>query len=274
MQSVAYLGPEGTFSHLIARKRFGANAKLVPCAGIYEAFQHVRSKRGRLALVPVENSSGGTIYETIDLLVENAGRLHIQEELSLNVQLALLGHRGTPVREVYSHFAPLSHSQAWLRKNIPGVKMYKVASTAAAAERAAQSPTAAALGARDAAKRYGLDILHFPVETNVPNITQFLLIGSSDTPAVRSSKTSLLIMLDNRPGSLFDFLGAFKNGNVNLTRLLSRPIIGQPKAYLFVVDIQGTPAQPAVQAALRAAKATASQVITLGVYPVRKMYTS
>ncbi len=274
MQSVAYLGPEGTFSHLIARKRFGSNAKLVPCAGIFELFQFARSKRDHLAIVPVENSSGGTIYETIDQLVENANRLHIQEELSLNVKLALLGHRGTIAREIYSHFVPLHHAQTWLRQNHPGLKVHKVASTALAAERAAQNPHALALGTRDAAKRYGLDILHFPVETRVPNITQFLLIGSAEAPAARSSKTSLLVMLDNRPGSLFDFLGAFKDSDVNLTRLLSRPIIGQPKAYLFVVDIQGTPTQPAIQKALRRAKAAATKMISLGVYPVRKMYSS
>lgn len=274
MQSVGYLGPEGTFSHQVARKRFGSTAKLVPCDGIYEIFEFVKGGRNRLGVVPVENSSGGTIYETIDCLVENADHLHIREELSLNVKLALLGHRGAKLQNLYSHFVPLQHCQAWIRQNLPGVKTHEIASTAKAAERATEHPTSAALGTRDAARRYGLDILHFPVETSIPNITEFLLIGPSAKPASRSSKTSLLVMLENRPGTLFDFLAAFKNNDVNLTRLLSRPIIGQPKAYLFVVDLQGIPTQPAVKAALQAAQRAAARLVRLGVYPVRKMYAS
>lgn len=274
MQSVGYLGPEGTFSHQVAKKRFGAKTRFVPCSGIHEIFEFIKAGRGRLGVVPVENSSGGTIYETIDGLVENAGRLHILESLSLNVRLALLGHRSENVRELYSHFVPLQHCQTWIRKNLPGIKTHRTASTAAAAERAAEHPSFAALATRDAARRYGLDILQFPVETSLPNITDFLLIGPAQKPAPQSTKTSLLVMLENRPGSLFDFLAAFKDANIDLTRLLSRPIIGQPQSYLFVVDIKGTPAQPAIRTALRTAHKAASRLIQLGVYPVRKTYAS
>lgn len=274
MQSVGYLGPEGTFSHLVARKRFGTTARLVPCEGIYEIFQFIKAGRGRLGVVPVENSSGGAIFETIDCLVENAGHLHIREELSLNVQLALLGRRNQPVQNLYSHFVPLQHCQSWIRAHLPGVKTHEVASTAKAAERAAQEPNAAALGTRDAGRRLGLDVLKFPVETDAPNITEFLVVGASPKPAPRSTKTSLLVMLENRPGSLFDFLSAFKASNVNLTRLLSRPIIGQPKSYLFVVDIQGSPARENVKNAIAAARRAAARLMPLGVYPVRKMYAS
>lgn len=274
MQSVAYLGPEGTFSHLVAKKRFGASAKLIPCSEIHEVFEYVKGGRGRVGIVPVENSSGGTIYETIDGLVENAGKISIREGLALNVKLALLGHRGHRIRELYSHFAPLHHCQAWIRKNLPGVKKHKIASTAKAAAHAAENPSFAALGTRDAARRYGLDVLQFPIETSAPNITEFLLIGPKAAPAARSAKTSLLVMLENRPGSLFDFLAAFKESNVDLTRLLSRPIIGQPKSYLFVVDLDGIPAQPAIRAALHQAQRAATRLVQLGVYPVRKMYAS
>ena len=274
MKSVAYLGPEGTFSHLVARKRFGARARLVPCAGIHDIFAYVKAGANRLGVVPIENSSGGTIFESIDGLVENAGRLHIREELSLNVKLALLGHRGHPVEDLYSHFVPLQHCGPWIRKHLPGVKTHAISSTAKAAELAATTTSAAAFGTRDAARRYGLDVLKFPVETDAPNITEFLVIGAADKPAPRSTKTSLMVMLENRPGSLFNFLAAFKNSGVNLTRLLSRPIIGQPKNYLFVVDVQGAPTRPAVQTALRAAQAAAAKLVRLGVYPVRKMYAS
>jgi prephenate dehydratase len=274
MQAVGYLGPEGTFSHLVARKRFGRSATLIPCEGIYDVFEFIKTGKDRIGVVPVENSSGGTIFETIDCMVENAGRLHIREELSLNVKLALLGRRGARVRHLYSHYVPLQHCKSWIRRALPGVRTHETRSTAMAAERAAAEPESAALATRDAARRYGLDVLTFPIETDVPNITEFLVIGASAKPAARSVKTSLLVILENRPGSLFDFLAAFKQEGVNLTRLISRPIIGQPKSYLFVVDIQGTPERPTVHRALAAAQCAATKLIRLGIYPVRRMYAS
>lgn len=272
--TIAYLGPEGTFSHLVARKRFGAGARLVPLAGIYEIFEYVRHHPNGLGIAPIENSSGGTIVETIDCLVEGAGRVQIREELSLNVKLALLGHRGERIQRLYSHFVPLQHSARWIRKHLPDVKIHETPSTARAAEAAAADPSAAALGTRDAGRRYGLDVLRFPVSTEAPNITDFVTIGARRAPERGSAKMSLMVMLENRPGSLFDFLAAFKDTRVNLTRLISRPIIGQPKSYLFVVDLQGTPADPVVRRALAAARKAASSLTQLGVYPVRRMYAS
>ncbi len=273
-QTVAYLGPEGTFSHLVARKRFGASARLVPQPSVYDVFAYVRSGPRRLGIAPIENSSGGTIYETIDGLVAQAGKVTIQEELSLNVRLALLGRRGETIRALYSHFVPLQHVQPWVREHLPGVRQIHTASTARAAEAAAAEAGAAALGTREAAKRYDLNVLQFPVHSAVPNITEFVVVGRRGEPAPRSVKTSLLVMLENRPGSLFDFLQAFKKSDVNLTRLLSRPIIGQPKSYLFVVDLQGIPSAPAVKQALADARKAARSLTVLGVYPVRKMYAS
>lgn len=274
MKSIGYLGPEGTFSHLVARKRFGVSARLVPCSGIYEVFEFIKSSKNRLGIVPLENSSGGTIFETIDCLVENAGRIHIREELSLNVKLALLGRPGEDIRTLYSHYIPLQHCKTWIRRELPRVATRETRSTAAAAEKAASEAGAAALGTRDAARRYGLSVLVFPVQTDVPNITEFIVIGPAARAEPKASKMSLLVMLENRPGSLFDFLAAFKHANVNLTRLISRPIIGQPKSYLFVVDIQGTPDRPRVKAALDEARAAARRMDLLGVYPVRRMYAS
>jgi prephenate dehydratase len=271
---VAYLGPEGTFSHLVARKRFGTTARLLPQPSVYDVFAFVRAGPQRMGIAPIENSSGGTIYETIDGLVAEAGKVVISEELSLNVRLALLGRSGEKILALYSHFIPLQHVQPWVREHLPGVRQNRTSSTARAAEAAAAEPGAAALGTREAARRYGLQVLKFPVHSEVPNITEFIVLGQQTRPAPRSTKTSLLVTLENRPGSLFDFLQAFKQNEVNLTRLLSRPIIGQPKSYLFMVDLQGTPTATHVQRALAAARRAARSLTVLGVYPVRKMYAS
>jgi chorismate mutase / prephenate dehydratase len=271
---VAYLGPEGTFSHMVARKRFGSKHILLPLPSIFDVFDYVRSKSSRYGIVPIENSSGGTIYETVDCLLSDRGPLSIKEELSMDVRLALMGRKGAPVKAVYSHFAPMQHCDSWLRTHLPDAERREIASTAKAAEAAAAEPGAAALGTSEAARRYKLDVLVYPVESDVPNVTQFFCIGRPSKPLPNSSKTSIVVTLANRPGSLCDFLQTFKDGGVNLSRILSRPIIGQPRAYLFFVDLAGTPSEAKVRRVLDNARRESASLRLLGVYPVRSPYRS
>jgi prephenate dehydratase len=271
---VAYLGPEGTFSHMVARKRFGSAYALLPLPGIFDVFAYVRSGPSRYGIVPIENSSGGTLYETVDCLLDESRPIAIIEELSVDVRLALMGRKGHTVRTVYSHFAPMQHCDAWLRRHLPRAERRAISSTAKAAEAAAADPGVAALGTREAARRYNLDILTFPVESAVPNVTQFLCIGRPARPLPHSSKTSIVVTLANRPGSLCDLLQTFKEGDVNLTRILSRPIVGQPRAYLFFIDLQGTPAEPRVRKVIENAQRTSASLRVLGIYPVRAPYRS
>lgn len=272
---VAYLGPEGTFSHLIARKRFGATAALHAQPSVFDVFAWVTAGRGRLGIVPIENSSGGTIYDTVDCLVDAGNGLSILEDLSLNVRLALMGRTDERIKTVYSHFAPMRHCEPWLRAHLPQARRVAVASTARAAELAAAEPGTAALGTRDAARRNGLSILRFPVHSAVPNITQFYVIGkAARRPNPRARRTTIVVTLPNRPGGLCDLLECFRREGVNLTRLLSRPIIGQPKAYLFLIDLAGRPADPAIARALRESRRVCESLRVLGSYPIRSMYAS
>lgn len=274
IKKVAYLGPSGTFSELMAQKRFGSELQREPFPGIYEVFEYVRSHRDSVGIVPIENSSGGTIYETIDCLVEARRPLVIQEELSLQVRLALLGHKGEKIHTLYSHFAPMQHCDPWIRKNLPRVVRKETSSTAIAAETVSADPHAAALGMKQAAKRYGLDILEFPVQSDVPNVTQFVCIGHRNKTSVKTGKTSLIVTLHNRPGSLCEFLEILRDYKVNMTRLLSRPIIGRPKSYVFFIDIEGTASVPHVREALARARKVAESFRDAGTYPVRRPYLS
>ncbi|HMP88920.1 MAG TPA: prephenate dehydratase domain-containing protein [Kiritimatiellia bacterium] len=274
IQYVAYLGPSGTFSELMAQKRFGKNIERVPFPGIYEVFEYVRTHKNGVGIVPIENSSGGTIYETIDCLVETRRPLVIREELSLQVRLALLGHKGEKINTLYSHFAPMQHCDPWIRKHLPRVERKETASTAVAAETVATNRHAAALGMKQAAKRYGLDILEFPVQPEVPNLTQFVCIGHRGPAFKDAVKTSLIVTLHNRPGSLCEFLEIFRDHRVNMTRLLSRPMIGRPKSYIFFIDIEGTPENQNVGKALGKAKKVAESLRDAGSYPVRRPYLS
>ena len=274
MPTVAYLGPEGTFANLVAQKRFGEEAKLIPALTIADVFDLVIKNRASLGIVPIENSSGGTIWETVDRLVDVGNQLKVQEALSLNVRLALLGRDKKDIRVVYSHFAPLQHCEKWLLSKFPGVELVEQSSTATAIQKAASTPSAAAIGNRGAAKRYGLKVLEFPIAQDIKNVTQFFVLGRHHFLVKDSSKTTIVFTLPNTPGSLYDFLTPLKEEGVNLTRILSRPIVGRPNAYVFLADVAGTQRQAKVKTALDKAGRVAATIKNIGSYPVRKTYES
>ena len=272
---VAYLGPIGTYSHLVAEKRFGHRAKLVPLPTIQDVCRFVsQAPSDRRGIVPIENSSGGAIYEMVDILLGSSPRVHMLEELSLDVKLALLGRRGEKTRVLYSHFAPLEHCVTWLKRNLPRVEKRVVATTAIAAQQVSCQRNAASLGNRRLAQIYGLEVLHYPVQADVPNITVFLLIGGTQRDQPRSTKTTLAVNLPNRPGSLCTFLEAFRDQQVNLSRLLSRPLRGSPRQYAFVVDVEGSPDKPNAKRAFALAKKASVRLRRVGSFPCRKPYKS
>lgn len=272
--NVAYLGPAGTYSHLIAEKRFGAGCRYIPQSTILDACTYVGRRKGRCGIIPIENSSGGAIYETVDILLEGTPRVKIVEEVSLNVRLALLGKRGRPVNHLYSHFAPLEHCAKWIHKNLPGVEKHPVSSTAVAGQLALDAEDGASLGNRKLAKLLGLDVMQFPVEAELPNITVFLVIGDVPARALRKHHTSIAATLLNQPGALCAFLETFRDHDVNLSRLLSRPIRGYPKEYTFFVDIDGQKEDPRVATAIRAARRASATLRVVGSYGIGPEYKS
>jgi prephenate dehydratase len=273
--TVAFLGPEGTYSHLVAQKRFGRAARMVPLATIGEVFAYVGRRRDAIGIVPVENSSGGVIHETIDILMANRPRVAVTEELSLNVKLALLGRKGRPIHRLYSHLMPLEHCAKWIKRHLPKVEKRVSNSTAAAANEASADPEGAALAGRSMAKQSGLAVLQYPVEADVPNLTVFLMIGHNPPPLpVRGAKTTLDARLPNVPGSLCTFLEAFRVTDVNLCRIVSRPIRGSPRQYAFLVDIDGDTSNDRVRLALLLARRKGVTLRVVGSYPCRHPYAS
>jgi len=275
MITVGYLGPEGTYSHLAAKERYGVDHKLIPLPSITDVFASVSEGRVKLGVVPIENTSGGTIYETVDCFVGNKYPVFIQEDLNVKVNLALVGKKKAPITVLYSHFAPLVHCRTWISKHLPKVKTHSVPSTAMAASMAAHELGAAALSTRFAAKIYGLDVLMYPVGKDVPNRTQFFSIGLRDTSRLCQKKMTLTVTLNNNPGSLLDFLLPFKQNGINLSRILSRPIEGESHAYVFFVDVEIDKRKFAlVKVALKAAKSACKSMQCVGVYPINRLYKS
>jgi chorismate mutase / prephenate dehydratase len=271
---VAFLGPIGTYSQLVAEKKFGRRCRFVPFPSILDVCAFVSRRPDAKGVVPIENSSGGAVYETVDILLANRPRVFIEEELALEVRLALLGHEGATVKVLYSHFAPLEHCNNWLRKNLPRAEKRVVSSTAVAAQRVSQEWHAAALANRNLAKLYCLKVLHYPVEAEVPNVTLFLVIAGKKPLHLKATKGTLAVRLPNQPGSLCTFLEAFRNENVNLSRIISRPLRGCPREYAFLVDIEGAGHQPNVKRALRRARQAAVMLRIVGEYPTHAPYKS
>ena len=272
--TIACLGPEGSFSHLLTEKRFpDANVQLM--GNIGEVFDFIRTQPSALGIVPIENSSGGFIIDTVDRLVDERCGLSILEELTLDVKLALLGQAGAEVQTIHSHAMPFFHCDEWLKAHYPDAKRIVEPSTAKAAEKAAALSSAAAIGPRQNAKRHGLTLLHFPIAGDIPNITQFYLLGHSENAAsTENNRTALVVELPDRPGSLCRFLTPLSDAAINLKRLESRPIRGQPNKYRFYIEIAGSPAEPHFKAALDQTRADGAQIHSLGSYPAGRWFES
>ena len=269
---IAYLGPKGSFASLVAQKRHPA-ARLTPLPSISEVVEYVQQKKNRLGIVPIENSSAGIILETIDAFMSPSFHLVIQEELGIHVRLAFLGRKNREIKAIYSHFAPLHHCENWIKRNHPHAEARRVSSTSEAVRIVAREQNSAALATRDAAALYKLDVLEFPVEKHIVNVTQFFTIGHR--PSERNNtETSLLISLKNKCGSLCEFLKPFAREKVNLKRIVSRNVIGHPNTYVFFIGVEASERDRAVQRALEKARRHAVDIRMLGSYPTKKPYLS
>jgi len=273
-QTIACLGPEGSFSHLLTQMRF-PDAPVQLMASIGEVFDFIRSHPDTLGIVPIENSSGGFIIDTVDRLVDERCGLNIIEELTLDVKLALLGRSGADIKTIHSHAMPFFHSDEWLKTNYPNAKRIVEASTAKAAEKAATQEGAAAIGPRQNAQRHSLDILHFPIAGEVPNITQFFLLGhQANAESTANNRTALVVELPDRTGSLCRFLTPLSEASINMKRLESRPIRGQPNKYRFYIEIEGSPADSLVQKALDQTRTEGAVIRSVGSYPAGRRFES
>lgn len=265
--SIAYLGPAGTFSEAAVLKRFGSANQGVPCISIDAVFRAVESGEANYGLVPVENSTEGTINRTLDLLWQSP--LKLCGEVLLPVHQCLLSREAKPeaIQRVYSHPQSLGQCQNWLNENLPKAERIPVASNAEAARLAAEQSGSAAIAGRQAAERYGIAVLMSNIEDDPRNTTRFLVIGNQDVAPSGKDKTSLVMSAPNRPGAMHDLLAPFAQHGVSMTKLESRPSRTGMWEYVFYVDLEGHQLDANVAAALEGLKRVAAFVKVLGSYP-------
>ena len=216
---IAYLGPEGTFTHLACTRRFGVSAHTVPVATIGDVFAEVEKGNVEYGVVPIENSSEGVVSHTLDMFVESD--LKICGEILLEVSHSLLSKSGDlrKVKRIYSHPHAFAQSRRWLGVNLPRVPLYEAPSTAAAAELAAKEPAAAAIASELAASLYKLKVISRKIEDSPHNFTRFLIIGQKTPPPTDRYKTSLMFSIKDRVGALHRILEPFAKHQINLTKI-------------------------------------------------------
>jgi chorismate mutase / prephenate dehydratase len=265
---VAFLGPDGTFSHQAASRQFGAQVDLVPVATMRDVF--VLTERGdtHFGVVPVENTIEGPITVTFDALVETD--VTICSEIKLEIAQNLMSRSGRleDIQRVASHPQPLAQCRRWLETNLAGIETVETTSTAAAAQLAHADPKVASIGSQVTAEVYDL----LPIASNIQdqrgNTTRFLVIGrETPAPSGQDLTSAVFTVRRDQAGALHELLGPFARHAVNLTAVQSRPMKGKPWEYIFIVDMEGHQQDPAVRLALEeAARVSASHKI-LGSFP-------
>jgi chorismate mutase / prephenate dehydratase len=280
---VAYLGPEHTYSHEAARTRFGASARYEPQPSIAAVFQAVENGRTDLGVVPVENTSEGSVGLTLDLLIDTP--CAIIAEILLPIRHAIMSRDGDPARiqRILSHQQSLGQCRNYLAARYPHCELEAVASNTFAAKRAADDDSIAAICSAAAAGAYGLVIIEANIQDVAQNTTRFLVLGRSDVgqasachpqthglkpvPTSSADKTSLVFAVPERAGALHAALSLFAREKINLTMIQSRPQRERPWAYTFFVDLQGARDDARVRRALRALDRQALFLKVLGSYP-------
>ncbi len=267
--TVAYLGPEGTFSHEAARRQFGSAASYEPVVTLGEVFASVENGRSEFGVVSVENTTEGAVTPTLDGLADS--RLNILAELVLPVEQCLLASAGTgnDIKRIVSHPQGLAQCRRYLAEHYPAVLREPVASTAAAARLAADEEGTAAIAGRLAANTYALEVVAASVQDDPSNVTRFLVVGDSPGPEVSGNcRTSLVVLVKDEVGVLERLLKSFASHGVNLSMLESRPLPARPWEYSFFIDVSGHVADQPVAAALAEIEEIALSTRLLGSYPV------
>jgi chorismate mutase/prephenate dehydratase len=268
--TVAYLGPQGTFSEEAVTKRFGSTVATLACQSIDDVFRKVESDTVSYGVVPVENSTEGAVGRTMDLLLQTS--LTVCGEIELPVHQHLMAQQTdlTTIQKIYSHPQSFAQCLGWLNKHLPNlqdISRIDTASNADAARLAAADKNAAAIAGKKAADVFGLTICAKNIEDDPNNTTRFLVIGTQQVSSSGRDKTSIIMSTSNRPGSIYELLAPFARYQVGMSRLESRPSRKELWEYVFFIDIEGHLENENVAKALEEIRNKATFLKILGSYP-------
>lgn len=264
---IAYLGPEGTWTHQAAISKFGHSVEYLPQANFADVFECVNSGAASYGVVPIENSTEGAVSHTLDLFVDS--QLKICAQILMRIENGLMANiLREEIKTLYSHPQVFGQCNKWILENLPHADRVEVSSTTKAANIASEkaSEGAAAMGGPLAAQMYNLKMLDAGIQDNSNNTTRFLVIGEKSCPPTESDRTSLLFAIKDEPGSLVKALLAFEAESINMSKIESRPSKRREWEYYFYVDIAAHAENENVVRALSELDKHCSMVKILGSY--------
>jgi chorismate mutase/prephenate dehydratase len=264
--TIAYFGPEATFTHQAAIQKFGASLNYSAQKTIADVFAEVSKKSADYGVVPVENSTEGVVTHTLDMFVDSD--LKIVSQIVLRIQQCLMSNSPrAKIKKLYVHPQSLAQCRGWLAKNLPRVEIVETSSNARSAELATKEKFSAALGGILAAEKYGLKILAQGIQDNAVNATRFLVLGRQCSPPTGNDRTSLMISVADKSGALHEAIAAFRKFKINMTKIESRPSKRKAWEYFFFIDCAGHFQDAKVAKAIQLLSKHCNFVKILGSYP-------
>ena len=267
---VGFLGPEGTFTQTAVYKHFGHSVRALPFHTIDEIFHEVESGVADFGVVPIENSTEGSVNNTLDMFLTSP--LKIAGEIELRIEQHLLGSETglDRIERICAHEQSLAQCRGWLREYLPHVELIGMSSNAAGARRARDEAGTAAIGPAVAADVYDLQVLVSNIEDRADNATRFLVIGRELLAASGSDKTTILVSTSDTAGGagvLHQLLQPLANHGVSMTRIESRPSRRRNWDYVFFIDLDGHAEESPAREALAELQECSSLFRILGAYP-------
>lgn len=267
--TIAYLGPEGTFTQMAAVKHFGHAAKTQACGTIDEAFRLVESRQADYVVAPIENSTEGAVGRTLDLLVTSPLQACGEVVLRIHHHLLRATEKKEGILKIYAHAQAMAQCHEWLNHHFgDDVARISVASNAEAARLASLDESAVAIASQTAAERYQLCKLASNIEDEPNNTTRFLILGYQQTTSTGRDRTTLIASAKNKVGTVHSLLEALVENGVSMTKLESRPSKMGLWEYVFFIDLEGHMDDKAVGKALSELEERAAFVKCIGSYPV------
>ncbi len=264
--TIAYLGPEATFTHQAAIRRFGSSLNYAAQKTIADVFTEVSKNRADYGVVPVENSTEGVVTHTLDMFVDSD--LKIVSQIVLKVQQCLMSNSPRKqIKKLYVHPQSLAQCRIWIQNNLPRAEIVETSSNARSAELAAKEKNTAAIGGLLAAEKYGLRVLEQDIQDNAANATRFLVLGRKCSPPTGKDRTSIMVSIADKVGALHHALAAFRRFRINLTKIESRPSKRKAWEYFFFIDCDGHAHDKKVAKAIAHLEQECSYVKILGSYP-------
>jgi chorismate mutase / prephenate dehydratase len=264
--TIAYLGPEATFTHQAAIQRFGSSLRYSAQKTIADVFAEVARNRAEYGVVPVENSTEGVVTHTLDMFVDS--ELKIVAQIILPIQHCLVSNwKRDQIQKLYAHPQTLAQCRGWVQHYLPNAEIIETSSNARSAEFAAREKKSAAITGSLAAERYSLRILESDIQDNSANATRFLVLGRQCGPPTGNDRTSFMLSIHHKVGALHEALAPFRRYRLNMTKIESRPSKRKAWEYYFFVDCEGHVHDRKVVKAIEKLKEQCNLVKILGSYP-------